>query len=33
MKNWVIGKDPDAWKDCVREEKWTTEDEMFRWHP
>ena len=33
MKNWVVWKDPDAGKDCGREEKWTTEDEMVRWHP
>ena len=26
-KNWLIGKDPDAGKDC-RQEKGTTEDEM-----
>ena len=33
MKNWVVWKDPDAGKDCGQEEKWTTEDEMVRWHP
>ena len=27
-KNWVIGKDPGAWKDWRWEEKGTTEDEM-----
>ena len=30
-KNWPIGKDPDAGK-VWRQEKWTTEDEMVRWH-
>ena len=28
VKNWLIGKDPDAGKDWRREEKGTTEDEM-----
>ena len=28
VKNWLIGKDPDARKDWRREEKGTTEDEM-----
>ena len=32
MKNWLIGIDPDAGKDWKREEKGTTEDEMFGWH-
>ena len=32
MKNWLIGKDPDAGKDWRREEKGTTEDEMVGWH-
>ena len=32
MKNWLIGKDPDAGKDWKREEKETTEDEMVGWH-
>ena len=27
-KNWLIGKDPDAGKDCRQEEKGTTEDEI-----
>ena len=27
-KNWLTGKDPDAWKDWGWEEKGTTEDEM-----
>ena len=31
-KNWLIGKDPDAGKDCRREEKRATEDEMVGWH-
>ena len=31
-KNWLIGKDPDAWKDWGQEEKGTTEDEMVEWH-
>ena len=32
VKSWLIGKDPDAWKDCGQEEKGTTEDEMVGWH-
>ena len=32
MKNQLIGKDPDAGKDCMQEEKGTTEDEMVGWH-
>ena len=32
VKNWLIGKDPDAGKDWRWEEKWTTEDEMVGWH-
>ena len=31
VKNWLIGKDPDAGKDW-RWEKCTTEDEMVGWH-
>ena len=31
-KNWLIGKDSDAGKDCGQEEKGTTEDEMVGWH-
>ena len=31
VKNWLIGKDPDAGKDWRREEKGTTEDEMVGW--
>ena len=32
MKNWLIGKDPDARKDWMQEQKGTTEDEMVEWH-
>ena len=32
VKNWLIGKDPDAGKDWRQEEKGTTEDEMAGWH-
>ena len=32
VKNWLIGKDPDAGKDLSQEEKGTTEDEMVGWH-
>ena len=32
MKNGLIGKDPDAGKDCRREEQGMTEDEMVVWH-
>ena len=32
MKNWLIGKDPDAGKDWRQEEKGITEDEMVVWH-
>ena len=31
VKNWLIGKDPDAGKD-QRREKGMTEDEMVGWH-
>ena len=31
-KNWLIGKEPDAGKDWRQEEKWTTKDELVRWH-
>ena len=31
-KNWLIGKDPGAGKDCKLEEKGTTENEMVGWH-
>ena len=32
VKNWLLGKDPDAGKDWRREEKGITEDEMVGWH-
>ena len=32
VKNWLLGKDPDAGKDWRREEKGMTEDEMVGWH-
>ena len=32
VKNWLIGKDPDAGKHWGQEEKGTTEDEMVGWH-
>ena len=32
VKNWIIGKDPDASKDWRWEEKGMTEDEMVGWH-
>ena len=32
VKNWFIGKDPDAGKDWRQEEKGMTEDEMAGWH-
>ena len=32
VKNWIIGKDPDAGKDWRQEEKGTTEDEVVGWH-
>ena len=32
LKNWLIGKDPDAGKDWRQEEKGTTEGEMAGWH-
>ena len=31
VKSWLIGKDPDAGRDCGQE-KGTTEDEMTGWH-
>ena len=31
MKNWLIGKDPDAGKDWRQEEKGMTEDKMVGW--
>ena len=30
-KSWLIGKDPNAWKDWRQEEKGATEDEMAGW--
>ena len=32
VKNWLIGKYPDAGKDWRQEEKGTTKDEMVGWH-
>ena len=32
VKNWLIGKDPDAGKDWRRDEKGTTADEMVKWY-
>ena len=32
VKNWFIGKDPEARKGWRQEEKRTTQDEMVRWH-
>ena len=32
VKNWLIGKDPDAGKNRRQEEKGMTEDEMVGWH-
>ena len=32
VKNWLIGKDPDAGKDRRQEEKGMTENEMVGWH-
>ena len=32
VKNWFLGKDPDAGKDWRQEEKGMTEDEMVGWH-
>ena len=32
VKNWLIGKDPDAGKDRRHEEKGTAEDVMVGWH-
>ena len=31
-KSWLIGKDPDAGKDWMQEEKGMTEDEMVGWY-
>ena len=32
VKNWLIGKDPNSWKDWRQEEKGMTEDKMVAWH-
>ena len=32
VKNWLIGKNPDAGKDWRHKEKGTTENEMVGWH-
>ena len=32
VKSWLIGKDPDAGRDCGQEGKGMTEDEMAGWH-
>ena len=32
MKSQLIGKDPDACKDCEQEKKGKIEDEMIGWH-
>ena len=32
MKNYLLGKDPGAGKDCMQEEEGTTKDEMVGWH-
>ena len=32
VKNWLIGKDPDAGNDLRQEEKGMTEDEIVGWH-
>ena len=32
VKSWLIGKDPDVWRDWGQEEKGMTEDEMVGWH-
>ena len=32
VKNWLIGKDPDAGKDWRQEEKGMIKDEMVEWH-
>ena len=31
-KNWLIGKDPDAWKDWRQEEKGITKNEVVEWY-
>ena len=32
VKSWLIGKDPDAGRDWVQEEKGIADDEMVEWH-
>ena len=32
VRNWLIWKDPEAWKDWGQEEKRMTEDERVGWH-
>ena len=32
VKNWLIGKDPDAGKDWRQEKKGVAEDKMVGWH-
>ena len=32
MKNWLIRKHPDAWRDWRQKEKGTTKDELVGWH-
>ena len=32
VKNWLIGKDPDFWKDWRWEEKGMTDDVIVGWH-
>ena len=32
VKNQLIGRDPNAGKDCRQEEKGMTEDKMVGWH-
>ena len=32
VKNWLIGKDPDAGQDSRQEEKGMTEYQMVAWH-
>ena len=32
VRNWLLGKDPDAGKDWGQKEKGTTEEEMVGWH-
>ena len=32
VKNWLLGKDPDAGKDLRQEDNWKTENEMVEWH-